>query len=73
MGSTLRFHGSDKRMDRKNGLRSTLIAALRYQKHAIQARPTIYQTVSPRARVNRGEKKGRAHLDEPCKAKHTDS
>ena len=33
-------------MGRKNGLKSTPIAALRYQKHAIQAPPAIYQTVS---------------------------
>ena len=37
----------------KNGLRSTLIAALRYQKHAIQTPPAIFQTVPPRTRVNR--------------------
>ena len=40
-------------MSRKNGARGTLIVTLRYQKHANQTRPAIFQTVSPRNHVNK--------------------
>ena len=39
-------------MSRENGTRSTLISALRPQKNAIQTRPAIFQTVSPRTPAN---------------------
>ena len=45
----------------QNGARSTLIAALRYQRHAIQTRLAIYQTVFTGSSVNRGHKEGQEH------------